>query len=195
MASSPKRKQENDQSETNSKKVKTSNEGTNSNVPGGFSDLALPRSSTDLSSKSTVPLALPISKMSKQSKTAGNASTTNVSQQQKQSDPNKMQDVLFSAGVDIREEEALLNSSIIASKNKINTMDVRIPSHPPFLHPDQVARFMQRVAKEQQRRTRQDFSKYPELLSMMSTACETYMRDILTNALVISRHRLSLIHI
>lgn len=104
-----------------------------------------------------------------------------------QSDPNKMQDVLFSAGVDIKEEEALLNSSVNLSN--LNTLNSNPPIHrqPPLLHPTKVANFMKRVAREHS--FIQNFEKNPDLLDMMSSALEYYMRDILTNALVVSRQR------
>ncbi|QLQ82186.1 hypothetical protein HG537_0G04410 [Torulaspora globosa] len=104
-----------------------------------------------------------------------------------QSDPNKMQDVLFSAGVDIREEEALLSSSVNASKSQTQVANVQIPKHPPFLHPDQLSVFMRKVCKTQS--FPQNFSRNPEVLRMVSTACEMYIKDIIANSLVISRHR------
>lgn len=98
-----------------------------------------------------------------------------------------MQDVLFSAGIDVREEEALLNSSINASKSQVQTNNVKIPNHLPFLHPEQVSNYMRKVGKEQNFNLTP--TKNPEILDMMSSACENYMKDILTNAIVISRHR------
>lgn len=168
--------------------------------------LALPKNtppSTDLQ-RGESGLALPKKGERKKYKTSGKSgqSGNGSSSQQKgksssnagpqgtknsQSDPNKMSDVLFSAGVDIREEEALLNSSVNASKSHQHATDVKIPPHPPFLHPDQVNQFMRRVCKEQS--FSQNFAKNPEILRMMSSACESYMRDIITNSLVISRHR------
>lgn len=124
-----------------------------------------------------------------------NTSGTNTSssaQQKQKMDPNKMQDVLFSAGVDIREEEALLNSSINTSKTtqaQLQSTSVKVPKHPPFLHPDQVAMIMKRVARDQNFKNTNELLKNNDILNMMSTACETYMKDIITNALVISRHR------
>ncbi|CCD24407.1 Taf4p NDAI_0D00930 [Naumovozyma dairenensis CBS 421] len=150
----------------------------------------------------TVILALPKrddsnkQNSSTKSKSKGTVNSGNGGTQQ-QSDPNKMQDVLFSAGVDIREEEALLHSSINQSKSK-TPLDIKIPPHPPFLHPEQVNKFMQRVMLEQQHHqiliNQQNYKqnpkqKTPEILQMISDACEDYMKDIITNTLVISRHR------
>lgn len=125
-----------------------------------------------------------------------------------QTDPNKMQDVLLSAGVDIREEEALLTGSVTATrnqaKNNSNTggggsssgngsnNSMTVPPHLPFLHPDQLSKFMKRVSKEHHfdHNYLKNLTKNNgEILNMVSTSCETYMRDIITNALIISRHR------
>ena len=67
---------------------------------------------------------------------------------QQQSDPNKMQDVLFSAGTDVGREEALLNSSINASKSQVQTNNAKIPNHLPFLHPEQVSNYMREAEGE-----------------------------------------------
>lgn len=119
-----------------------------------------------------------------------------------QTDPNKMQDVLFSAGVDIREEEALLTGSVTATRNQAKNNSSNsgsgsnnsaiVPPHLPFLHPDQLSKFMKRVSKEHH--FDHDYLKNltknnGEILNMVSTSCETYMRDIITNALIVSRHR------
>ncbi|KAM3164625.1 TBP-associated factor 4 [Lachancea thermotolerans] len=108
-----------------------------------------------------------------------------------QTDPDKLSDALFSAGVDIREEEALLNSSMNITKSSAQAgsqaVNNQIPPQPPLLHPTHVASFMKKVGSEQN--FNQDFSKSHDVLSLMSTACEVFMTDIITNSLVISRHR------
>lgn len=176
---------------------------------GGFSaDVATPsdnfgtdkttQSSMDLKrNSSTTGLALPKKDEKRKAKVQGRQSQSFSMQQKEtaggksgqptQSDPNKMQDVLFSAGVDIREEEALLSSSVNASKSQTQAANVQIPKHPPFLHPDQLSVFMRKVCKTQS--FPQNFSKNPEVLRMVSTACEMYIKDIIANSLVISRHR------
>lgn len=108
-----------------------------------------------------------------------------------QTDPDKLSDALFSAGVDIREEEALLNSSMNITKSSAQAgaqaINNQIPPQPPLLHPTHIASFMKKVGSEQN--FNQDFSKAHDVLSLMSTACEFFMTDIITNSLVISRHR------
>ncbi|EDO17417.1 hypothetical protein Kpol_1037p13 [Vanderwaltozyma polyspora DSM 70294] len=162
--------------------------------------LSLPKSvapSTDLK-KDAIPtsnsgLALP-KKNEKKGKTTGGKNVNKKESgkpgakgSQSQTDASKMSDVLFSAGVDIREEEALLTSSVAASKTQSQPAAVNIPEHPPFLHPDQVAAFMKKASKEQN--FNQNFAKQGEILQMISSSCENYMRDIITNTIVISRHR------
>ncbi|SCW01513.1 LAFE_0E01310g1_1 [Lachancea fermentati] len=104
-----------------------------------------------------------------------------------QTDPDKLSDALLSAGVDIREEEALLSSTMNITKNNAQVSNNQIPSHPPLLHPLHVASFMKKVANEQN--FYQDFNKTQDILGFMSAACEMFMRDIITNSLIISRHR------
>lgn len=157
--------------------------GAGSTVSGG---LALPKTDPKKKAKAKSSSGSSSKKKDKESGSASNM-------QKQKMDPNKMQDVLFSAGVDIREEEALLHSSIHVSKasqgQNQNAGGSRLPKHPPFLHPDQVAAMMKRVIKEQNFRDTKDIIKNNDVLNMMSAACETYMRDIITNAIVVSRHR------
>lgn len=171
---------DNDSSQPN-KKVKV--EETAPTPSGG---LALPKTDPKKKAKGKESSTTASKKKDKES-----SSTSNM--QKQKMDPNKMQDVLFSAGVDIREEEALLHSSIHASKTNQaqnqNATASKLPKHPPFLHPDQVAAMMKRVIKEQNFRDTKEIVKNNDVLNMMSAACEAYMRDIVTNALVVSRHR------
>lgn len=164
--------------------------------PGNASPTADLRIESNTDSKnilsSPVGLALPKKDDKKKNKSIGKDSTGKASafsgqSAQQQSDPNKMQDVLFSAGIDVREEEALLNSSINASKSQVQANNVRVPKHLPFLHPEQVSVYMKKIGKEQNFNLA--LTKNPDILNMMSSACENYMRDILTNAIIISRHR------
>lgn len=184
------------------------------NLTGGPDNLPLPKTAaptTDLkinesidvnnnnNHNSTNGLALPKRDDKKKSKTSGKPGQNSSSQpkdgtaqsvnrsSQPKTDPNKMQDVLFTAGVDIREEEALLNSSVNASKSQTQLANTKVPNHPPFLHPDQVDTYMKKICREQN--FTQSFGKNPDVLRIMSTACEMYMKDIITNSLVISRHR------
>ncbi|KAK5773896.1 hypothetical protein RI543_004794 [Arxiozyma heterogenica] len=142
----------------------------------------------------------PITTTSSSSSTS-TTNTKNISNKT-QTDPNKMQDVLLSAGVDIREEEALLTGSVTATRNQAKSNSntggntshnsTTVPPHLPFLHPDQLSKFMKRVSKEHHfdHNYLKNLTKNNgEILNMVSTSCETYMRDIITNALIISRHR------
>ena len=173
------------------KKVKLEETKTPS-LKSEASNLALPKMNDSSNNINAVPLALPRggdkkkktnSKTAQSGKNGGKEDGTG--QKQKATDPNKMQDVLISAGVDLKEEEALLSSTVNVSKTQQNA--VVIPPHPPFLHPDQVSNFMKKVAKTQNFNL--SFTKNTEILDMMSSACESYLRDIITNTIVVSRHR------
>ncbi|AJS97648.1 Taf4p [Saccharomyces cerevisiae YJM1478] len=157
--------------------LRVESNGDTNNMFSSPAGLALPKKDDKKKNKGT----------SKADSKDGKASNSSGQNAQQQSDPNKMQDVLFSAGIDVREEEALLNSSINASKSQVQTNNVKIPNHLPFLHPEQVSNYMRKVGKEQNFNLTP--TKNPEILDMMSSACENYMKDILTNAIVISRHR------
>lgn len=200
MADSPKRPLEEGQTPTGKKqqiKSETSSvelEDVDGTAFGGLkrkeSHLGLPKEGSDTSTTDGISLALPKGTEKKKhknnTKSAGpSGKSKGESQQKPHTDPNKMHDVLISAGVDLKEEEALLNSSVAATKAQ--AANVVIPKHPPFLHPEQVSKFMANVAKSQH--FNGNFSKNSEILDMMSSACENYMRDILTNTIVVSRHR------
>lgn len=153
-----------------------------------------PTTKIETSNKKPNTLALPKGDDKKKTKGKNSAkkdSSGSSSNAQQKVDPNKMSDVLFSAGVDIREEEALLHSSITTSKNaqSQNAAMAKLLKNPPFLHPDQVSKMMKNVLINQNCKNVNEMVKNNDILNMMSTACETYMRDILTNAIVISRHR------
>ncbi|KAL3230249.1 Transcription initiation factor TFIID subunit 4 [Nakaseomyces bracarensis] len=199
MADSPKRPlEDNETSNTKKPKIKKEKSSLGLNDSNAASDmkredsnLALPKVESNTSNTDVVALALPKGSDKKKNKanakngTGASGKGKNDAQQKPQSDPNKMQDVLISAGVDLKEEEALLSSSVTATKAQ--SASVVIPQHPPFLHPDQVSKFMSNVAKAQH--FNDNFSKNPEILDMISSACENYMRDIITNTMVVSRHR------
>lgn len=146
-----------------------------------------------------------------------------------QTDPNKMQDVLLSAGVDIKQEEAILNSTVYnkqqqslyqmnnnnngynynSNNNLINNNmnNIIIPPHPPFLHPDQVLDFMKKVTKEQFFQINNSLNnitnnnnsntnttsrkELDDVIQLISSSCEHYIRDIITQTIIISRHRRS----
>lgn len=154
---------------------------------------------------------------------SGSNDTTTTKKNKLQTDPNKMQDVLLSAGVDIKQEEAILNSTVYNKQqqssyqlnnsnhngyshplnNNLNN-NIIVPPHPPFLHPDQVLDFMKKVTKEQffqinsnlnyisnsniNNTARKDLD---DVIHLISSSCEHYIRDILTQTIIISRHRRS----
>ncbi|KAH3903298.1 uncharacterized protein SCODWIG_03626 [Saccharomycodes ludwigii] len=140
--------------------------------------------------------------------------TTNNKTTEPSTDPDKLGDALLSAGVNLHEEEALLNAQYSkqgTSNNKGNNGSnvdtpggkkstsrkvTHLPPVQPFLHPFHVNRAMRKVMKENKfglskiKREPMDLEKEkPEILLQMSTACELYMKDLIVNALVLSRHR------
>lgn len=179
---------------TKKREAENDNNDTTSNKKVKLEIASEPTTKIETLIKKPNTLALP--KGDEKKKTKGKNSTKkessgSSSNAQQKVDPNKMSDVLFSAGVDIREEEALLHSSITTSKNaqSQNAAVAKLLKNPPFLHPDQVSKMMKKVLVNQNCKNVNEMIKNNDILNMMSTACETYMRDILTNAIVISRHR------
>lgn len=146
-------------------------------------NLALPTGTSSTNGKGTASKGQQAVQQPKKSGGAGSGNSTKT----QQSDPDKLSDALLSAGVDIREEEALLSSTVARSKSTGTLSNNQIPAHPPFLHPKNVGDYMKRIASEQN--FHQDFSKNGDILGLMSTACELYMRDVITNSLVLSIHR------
>ncbi|ODV94419.1 hypothetical protein PACTADRAFT_25432, partial [Pachysolen tannophilus NRRL Y-2460] len=105
-------------------------------------------------------------------------------------DQEKLTDAVLAAGIDLKAEENLLavssnnanaphGSGISASKRSVRSE--------AFLNPRQLAAFMRKVAAESG--LKQIFDSEREILELISSASETYMSDIITNAVVYSRHR------
>ncbi|KAL6942458.1 hypothetical protein ACO0QE_003633 [Hanseniaspora vineae] len=144
--------------------------------------------------KSTTATSKTIPKTSKDAGTANTPAAT-----------SKTGGALMLAGIDVNEEEALLNeqnkkggkNNSTANPKQANKAAsiVKPPTKTPFLHPVHVAKHLARVIEEEKiLKTRDnvpfDYAKSkPEILAQLSTACELYMRDLITTALVASRHR------
>lgn len=98
----------------------------------------------------------------------------------RQIDPDALTDAVAAAGVNIRaEEEALAgDASLSVSRRQI---------HPnKFLKPQQLAWFMEK-AMEEQGMSAGGFD--PDLINLMSAACESYLAGIVTDSVILSRHR------
>ncbi|KAH3681539.1 hypothetical protein WICPIJ_007520 [Wickerhamomyces pijperi] len=102
-------------------------------------------------------------------------------------DPDKLSDALISAGIDVKAEEALLNERSSKSKTdpNLNKPTIKIT---PFLDERQLAAFMHKVLQVNGFKN-QDLETDPQLLQLMTYACEDWMKGIVTNAVVLSRHR------
>lgn len=105
-------------------------------------------------------------------------------------DPEQLSDALMSAGVDLREEENLLSSSVHAAHvpgapgaapppMDLNTMFLDIPR----LHAQ-----VERLAQQEGVRYALDYER-PELAGLVSAACSEWIAEIVTQAAMYSRHR------
>ncbi|CAN3353638.1 transcription initiation factor TFIID subunit 4 [Diutina catenulata] len=115
---------------------------------------------------------------------ASNSATANAS------DPNKLNDALAAAGVNIAEEEEIsqnLNSRASYGPGYRGPQALKSARISPFLNPYQLAQFMTRVAKENG--IHQNFQTDSEMLDLMSAACETWMSQLITRTLILSHHR------
>ncbi|KAH3672358.1 hypothetical protein WICMUC_004330 [Wickerhamomyces mucosus] len=103
-------------------------------------------------------------------------------------DPDKLSDALVSAGIDVKAEEALLNER--SNKSKSNDPDSNKPivKNTPFLDERQLAAYMNKVLQVNGFK-QQTLESDTNLLQLVTYACEDWMKNLVTNAIVISRHR------
>ncbi|KAG7886459.1 hypothetical protein KL938_000112 [Ogataea parapolymorpha] len=92
--------------------------------------------------------------------------------------PEELADAVAAAGVNLRAEEEAMMGGLQVSRRQLSPND--------FLRPGQVAWFMNKTMEEQGMR-RMEFDE--ELINLMSSACEEYMSSLVTDLLVVSRHR------
>lgn len=107
-------------------------------------------------------------------------------------DPNKLNDALAAAGVNIaEEEEILLNLHLRAFATLSQAYRQQLMVKPqrlaPFLNQYQLAQFMARVAKENG--VSQSFHNDHEMLEFVLAACENWMSQIILRMLILSHHR------
>lgn len=107
-------------------------------------------------------------------------------------DPEKLSDALLSAGVDLKAEEALLNSTINALPTKQPTTSNSGPQGPiilstPFLDPRQLHWFMNKIVVGNGLKHTADLDS--SVINLMTYATEEWMKNLLTNAVILSRHR------
>lgn len=111
-------------------------------------------------------------------------------------DPDKLSDALLSAGVDLKAEEALLNSTVNALPSRPQQQESNVPQGPliintPFLDPRQVNWFMNKICNanglKNGFKSPQDLDA--SIINLMTFATEEWMKNILTNAVILSRHR------
>ncbi|ODQ82594.1 hypothetical protein BABINDRAFT_18391, partial [Babjeviella inositovora NRRL Y-12698] len=104
---------------------------------------------------------------------------------QTSSDPTTLADTLASAGVDLREEEALLSSTIQIPFGA--EADVAKIVSSLFLEHRQLAPFMRMIARDNG--VKQTFDQEPDILGTMSAACEHWLSHVVTKTALLARHR------
>lgn len=100
-----------------------------------------------------------------------------------ETDTSKLNDAIAAAGVDIQKEEELLKSYTTYNNHSyINRVKAK-----PFLEPYHVSSFMSKVAHANG--IQQHFINDPDLLDLVSSACEQWISSILTKTIILSKHR------
>lgn len=115
-------------------------------------------------------------------------------------DPEKLSDTLISAGVDLKAEEAFLkstmnessggNANMNSSTNQQSSTQRQkqpIVMSTPFLDPRQLAHFMNKIVSLNG--IRQNFDNESQILELLTNATQEWMANIITNSIVVSRHR------
>ncbi|GME84236.1 unnamed protein product [Ambrosiozyma monospora] len=138
-----------------------------------------------MSTKNGTGTTGPVAALNKNLKLKETKSTSNLTRRQSkpankssQQNPEELADAVAAAGVNIRAEEEALISGLSVSKKQLE------PNN--FLKPQQLAWFMNRVMEEQGLKL---MDVDPELMNIMSVACENYMSNIVTDTIIMSRHR------
>lgn len=103
-------------------------------------------------------------------------------------DPDKLSDALLSAGVDLKAEEALLTSTVNNQLESTKVNNQPIILNTPFLDPRQLATFMNKEIRAHGL-SEKNFFDDTGILELVTNACEEWMKNIVTNAVIISRHR------
>lgn len=172
------------------------------NTPGQFNlDLPIlpgetPSPSVNNNSKSpaTNQSTIPPQEKNATGQENGDNVTSQIIKPPAPADPDKLSDALLSAGVDLKAEEALLNSTVNNLPNRLDQIqgDLNVVQKPiilntPFLDPRQLSAFMSKVVNVNG--IKQNFDSEDSILQLMTNACEDWMTNIVTNAVIISRHR------
>lgn len=103
-------------------------------------------------------------------------------------DPEQLSDALLSAGVDLREEENLLSSSLLTEIRDRKDVQSQIDVADFFLNHKNLQFAVDRaIAMEGLRYTGE--SDNAEILGLLSAACQDWLAEIVTEASMYSRHR------
>lgn len=108
-------------------------------------------------------------------------------------DPDQLSDALHSAGVNLKEEEHLLSRSLHqpeglarASSTAVLNQNARLMNQ-PFLEVKTLHNIVRKSTSEMGIRHISD--KDNEIVSLISVSCQEWLSDILTSAVILSRHR------
>ncbi|ODV92144.1 hypothetical protein CANCADRAFT_17165, partial [Tortispora caseinolytica NRRL Y-17796] len=116
-----------------------------------------------------------------------------ASNRQQQLDPENLSDALLSAGVDLREEEALLSQSVVEDipvttsyeqLSAATTPSVASPQlaapYTPMMGSHALASYMHSLATR---------NSENDLIDLVSLACEEWITHLVTSAAIVARHR------
>lgn len=111
-------------------------------------------------------------------------------------DPDQLSDALLSAGVDLKEEENLLSSSLTADQQQYGksragsvqgTTAARTQPAPDFLNPQKLQQVIRKISSESG--VKNVYDKDNEISRLLSVSCQEWITDIITSMVVLNRHR------
>ncbi|KAA8897388.1 hypothetical protein TRICI_006732 [Trichomonascus ciferrii] len=108
-------------------------------------------------------------------------------------DPDQLSDALLSAGVDLKEEENLLSSSLTTEQQYTRaaavqgTTPARTSPAVDFLNSPKLLTMVRKIAAEAG--VRHVFDKDNEITRLLSVSCQEWLTDIITSMVVLNRHR------
>lgn len=164
-----------------------SQQNPHSQLSQSQSDIQVPQAPAQVQSQSSQPQAQP---QTQQAQAQAQAQSRN---ELHSNDPTKLNDAIAAAGVDIHQEEELLQQQRMNRMARMPTYSNYDQLQPQqrnsgvFLNPYHVATFMYRVARDNG--VVQNFLQDTDLLELMSVSCENWMSNIITKTIIMARHR------
>lgn len=110
-------------------------------------------------------------------------------------DPDQLSDALLSAGVDLKEEENLLSSTLQAPDSaRLDSRNGSISVYPQtklvvtnLLDTKNLQNIVRKTSTEMG--IKHVYDKEQDISTLLSLSCEEWLSDIITDAIVLSRHR------